>query len=371
MSVPGGPGWLNDIFDAKLSFEEGSYMLVPDENFEGRKIKSFDGLRCMSGKLVVSPPEGRDVSHRGIVIILKSVVSGGIGSSSEVLLKEWTLMEEGSLAEPVEVNFDIELAELANLRDTFHGAHMSLRHFIGYRIVRPWYTFSVKGEEEILVHGCQPLSTSDPPADHIISIEDCGGAPVPLEWAKLSSPRSCAPAISAGGLRSCAPPHRLSVRLHVLPSARVPGPTAVSARRRLHARSWQVRVLHQRSAGGLHQFLAGVSGPQAHSAHCVHWHTIPLGTQRAHVARTRTALRMRTHRCERAHRRTHGRAGGTLALLHARARCTLAHPPCHSDENARADERRDARFGLADDCRCSHHFGGALAWAHGDVCGRS
>jgi len=175
MSVPGGPGWLNDIFDARLAFEEGSYTLVPDEDLNGKKVKSFDGLRCMSGKLIIAPPEGRDVSHRGVLIILKSVASTHSGLQTEVLRKEWTLMEEGSLAEAIEVGFDIELAEVANLRDTFKGDSMHLRHFIGYRIVRPWYTFSVKDEEEILVHGCQPASTQAPPADHIISIEDCGG----------------------------------------------------------------------------------------------------------------------------------------------------------------------------------------------------
>ena len=58
-------------------------------------------------------------------------------------MKRWVLLEAGSIAEPIEVGFDIDLAEL-KLRDTFDGVNLFLRHKIQYRIVRPWYTFSVR-----------------------------------------------------------------------------------------------------------------------------------------------------------------------------------------------------------------------------------
>jgi len=148
-----GPGWIHDIFDAKLVFEEKGYDEVDDQYAiqhlgieKPPKVKAYDGKGGISGKLVIVPPEGKDVKHHGVLIILKSSSHGPFEERS-VVLREWTLLEAGSIAEPLEVGFDLDLSEIDTLRDTFTGNAMSLRHTLGYRIVRPWYTFSVRGEE--------------------------------------------------------------------------------------------------------------------------------------------------------------------------------------------------------------------------------
>ena len=51
--------------------------------------------------------------------------------------KTWVLLESGSISEPIECPFDVDLSELT-LRDTFDGMHMSFRHTLAYRVVRPW-----------------------------------------------------------------------------------------------------------------------------------------------------------------------------------------------------------------------------------------
>ena len=113
--MPGGPGWLNDIFECKFVFEDSCYKTVPDEhmtNFCGRPdatIKCFDGRGAISGKLIVVPPEGRDVTHRGIEISLTSfsMLTEPIDNNTAVdrlpvVLKTWVLLEAGSIDEPIE-----------------------------------------------------------------------------------------------------------------------------------------------------------------------------------------------------------------------------------------------------------------------------
>jgi len=93
----------------------------------------------------------------------------------EVVLKKWVLLEAGSLSEPVEVAFDIDLSEL-ELRDSFDGSNMCFRHAVGFRIVRPWYTFSVRGEEPICIRNCAPPKKAPaPPEDSTLTIDDFGG----------------------------------------------------------------------------------------------------------------------------------------------------------------------------------------------------
>lgn len=76
--MPGGPGWLSDIFECKIVFEDSCYTTVEDEHQksrsggEGAQIKCFDGRGAISGKLIVVPPESRDVTHRGIEVCLTS-----------------------------------------------------------------------------------------------------------------------------------------------------------------------------------------------------------------------------------------------------------------------------------------------------------
>lgn len=135
-------GWFNDIFDAKLSFDESCYTTTPDafraQQEPGATIPCFDGKATVSGKLLVAAPEGRTISHNGIDIIFFTRLHHPEGTS-DVVAKVWTLLDAGSISEAVEVGFDIDLPELRSvLRDTFNGQHMSLRHSLGYRIVRPW-----------------------------------------------------------------------------------------------------------------------------------------------------------------------------------------------------------------------------------------
>jgi len=179
-----GPGWINDIFDCKLEFEESCFTTIPDEHelvYTGteKEIKCFDGKGAISGKLIIVPPEGREVSHNGVEIIFKSESDLFAGASSggpfEVVLKKWVLLEAGTIGEPIEVGFDIDLAEL-KLRDSFVGNNMSFVHSIGYRIVRPWYTFSVRGDERVVIRNT--IATDDapaPPSESIIKVDDFGG----------------------------------------------------------------------------------------------------------------------------------------------------------------------------------------------------
>jgi len=94
-----------------------------------------------------------------------------------VVKKQWTLLEAGELSEAVEIGFDIDLPELkASLRDTFDGQFISLRHSIGFRIVRPWYTFSVRGEEDVAIaNACLPDTAPPEPTETVLRIDDFGG----------------------------------------------------------------------------------------------------------------------------------------------------------------------------------------------------
>ena len=84
------------------------------------QIKSFDGTKQLSGRLVVGAPDERAVSHDGIEIILRTVARIHDGSTSDqeqtVMEKRWTLLEPGSISEPIEIPFDIDLSRLADLR---------------------------------------------------------------------------------------------------------------------------------------------------------------------------------------------------------------------------------------------------------------
>ena len=78
MSVPtGGPGWFNDIFEAKFVFDSSGYTMVPDAleslvNNKQVQMKCFDGRGTVSGKLVIVPPDGRSIRHNGIVLTFRS-----------------------------------------------------------------------------------------------------------------------------------------------------------------------------------------------------------------------------------------------------------------------------------------------------------
>lgn len=89
-----------------------------------------------------------------------------------VVLKTWVLLEAGSVNEPIECPFDIDLSEL-DLRDTFVGEHLSFRHVVSYRVVRPWYTFSVRGEEAIVIRNC-PVEMPAPPEKTVLAVDDFG-----------------------------------------------------------------------------------------------------------------------------------------------------------------------------------------------------
>lgn len=175
--MPGGPGWLSDIFDCQFVFDESSYTLVPNGcEFlqQAEKIKRFDGRGAISGKLIIVPPEGRDINHNGIEITLasNSLVAADMAATYPVVFKTWVLLEAGNINEPIECPFDIDLSEL-KLRDTFDGANMSFQHVISYRVIRPWYTFSVRGEEPISIVNC---ATPSPPLPEktVLVVDDFG-----------------------------------------------------------------------------------------------------------------------------------------------------------------------------------------------------
>ena len=70
-------GWLSDILDCELKFEESCYKEEPDVyakkmNDTDAMIKCFDGKGAISGKLIILPPEGRSITHNGVEIIFKS-----------------------------------------------------------------------------------------------------------------------------------------------------------------------------------------------------------------------------------------------------------------------------------------------------------
>ena len=182
MSVPGGPGWLTDIFESHFVFEERSYTSIDDVWSLRRgarkpaQIKCFDGKGAISGKLFVAAPEGRTIGHNGIEITFKTYVHSAEVDAIEVVKKTWTLLEAGEIDGAVEISFDIDLLEIQSLRDTFDGEHLSLRHCLTYRIVRPWYTFSVRGEEPIAIANASiPDNMPAEPKESILKIEDFGG----------------------------------------------------------------------------------------------------------------------------------------------------------------------------------------------------
>jgi hypothetical protein len=185
--MPGGPGWINDIFDAKLVFDSSGYTMVKDRIAEingggevkNPQMKCFDGKGAISGKLVIVPPEGREVGHNGVEIIFRSYChlldAIDTYTPGDVVCKKWVPLEAGEIGEPVEVAFDIDLSEL-DLRDSFDGEKMCFRHVISYRIVRPWYTFSVRGEEAIAIRNCPPPKDSPPPPiSSTLVVSDFGG----------------------------------------------------------------------------------------------------------------------------------------------------------------------------------------------------
>ena len=97
-----GPGWLNDIIDAKLAFEEQSYTVESDTYAKAAekrdaKIKNFDGRGAVAGKLMMTPPDGRSISHNGVEIIFKSTSiifgSGDMLEERDVVHKRWVLLE--------------------------------------------------------------------------------------------------------------------------------------------------------------------------------------------------------------------------------------------------------------------------------------
>jgi hypothetical protein len=170
--------------EAKLVFDSSGYTMVKDRIAEvdgvgkNPQMKCFDGKGAVSGKLVIVPPEGREVGHNGVEIILRSychLIDSVDTFPGDVVCKKWVLLEAGSIAEPIEVAFDIDLSEL-DLRDTFDGEKMCFRHMLGYRIVRPWYTFSVRGEEAIAIRNCPPPKDAPPPpVSSTLVVSDFGG----------------------------------------------------------------------------------------------------------------------------------------------------------------------------------------------------
>eukprot|EP00325_Prymnesiales_sp_UTEX-LB-985_P009330 CAMPEP_0174703588 /NCGR_PEP_ID=MMETSP1094-20130205/7477_1 /TAXON_ID=156173 /ORGANISM="Chrysochromulina brevifilum, Strain UTEX LB 985" /LENGTH=347 /DNA_ID=CAMNT_0015901531 /DNA_START=644 /DNA_END=1687 /DNA_ORIENTATION=+ len=182
--MPGGPGWISDILDAKLEFEESSYTLMKDK--EGHEFKAFDGKGEISGKLLIAAPEGREIGHNGVEVTFQTnVIVPDIAVTPEAVMnKTWTLLEPGSISgdAAIEVGFDIQLLDkkaMSVLRNTFFGTTMQVRHSLSFRIVRPWYTFSVRGTEDIAIYNAAIPDTAPPePTETALRVEDFGGLAV-------------------------------------------------------------------------------------------------------------------------------------------------------------------------------------------------
>ena len=102
------------------------------------------------------------ITRNGIEIIFSSNIPHAYRQEYLTVIKKvWVLLGAGTIARPIEVGFDIDLAEIG-LRDTFDGTIMSFRHTLGFRIVRPWYTFSVRGEEALAIRNCAPPALPPP-----------------------------------------------------------------------------------------------------------------------------------------------------------------------------------------------------------------
>ena len=168
-------GWFRNIFDAKLVLDPTLYTLVADPHYN-IEVKHFDGRGAISGKLVVAAPEGRTVDHEGIEISFSTIVDNKNDMQSTrgpAMLKTWTLLEPGEVTGAIEIPFDIDLTQIPQLRDSYDGEHIHLRHILSYRIVRPWYTFSVRGEEVVSV-GLSHLPEVAVPSETTLLVNDCG-----------------------------------------------------------------------------------------------------------------------------------------------------------------------------------------------------
>ena len=72
--------------------------------------------------------------------------------------KKWQLLEPGTISEPIEIPFDIDLSKLINLRESYTGTNFQVTHAVGYYIARPWYTFPVYGDQMIHIRKGVPAA---------------------------------------------------------------------------------------------------------------------------------------------------------------------------------------------------------------------
>ncbi|KAL1527195.1 hypothetical protein AB1Y20_015874 [Prymnesium parvum] len=167
-------GWFNDIFTAKLEID-GS----PATTISGAS-KSVDADKDLSGRLIVAPPDGRTVRHEGVQLVLKSVATLTLAVESvqaKVMEKTFLLRPPGDVSETIEIPFSLDLAAILELRESYSSETLSLVHTLGYKIHRPWWTFSISADERIDI---RRHSADEPPplanaSDPILRVEDFGG----------------------------------------------------------------------------------------------------------------------------------------------------------------------------------------------------
>ena len=174
------------MLDVSIVLDESSYTLITDPD-SNETMPSFDGNATLAGKLVVCPPEAREVYQDGIQITFSTLLGArararspsplraratlspppvrphsadkGMGGDRVTAMeKKWQLLEPGVVSEPIEIPFDIDLFKLINLRESYTGTNFSVTHAIGYYIARPWYTFPVSGEQQIHVRKGVPAT---------------------------------------------------------------------------------------------------------------------------------------------------------------------------------------------------------------------
>jgi len=179
----GGPGWIHPVFDASIVLDEDRYAMTrQDHHSPGLDVpvKCFDMDKMLTGRLIIEPPPGRTAWHGEIKLYIKSTnFIYDRDDDVDVFMKEWVLMEAGYMSEPTEIPFEIALANVENLRETYDGSMFLLRHFIGYSISRPFYTFRIWDEKMIvLMKSSQtpaPSATQGSGETQMIEVNDFGG----------------------------------------------------------------------------------------------------------------------------------------------------------------------------------------------------
>ena len=178
-TVPGlnvwGPGWLADPLE--LSFEFDNVVAVMDplpatlralQLLQGDDVELapvLHGAGKLSGALLASLPKGvTRVPHKGIRLTLTTTLQSlqtlardeyVLSSDEKQLLGE----AEGAVTADLKLPFEFDLDELP---ESFLGSSFSIRHEIVCVVSRPWYTFPVRTQMDVLLlrRTASPMSST-------------------------------------------------------------------------------------------------------------------------------------------------------------------------------------------------------------------